>query len=222
MTDEDAARRERFPRRTIRRQETRARIMKAARRLFRQIGFGSATMAAIADAADVHVTTLFNHFKTKRELAASLNDAQIETMERMIAEAKGVTPFFDFFRAMVLDSVHAIKGETDPNLTLWSELKKDPELTMIWIDYERRQIELLADLAASEFGLDAEKDYTPRIVSSILLSAAWDAHRRWSAAFTELNLEDETLKAIAIAEKMARAALPAAAKPAGRRQPSPA
>ena len=60
------------------------------------------------------------------------------------------------------------------------------------------------------------------MVFSILLSAAWDAHRRWSAAFTELNLEDETLKAIAIAEKMARAALPAAAKPAGRRQPSPA
>ena len=64
MNEVKADQAERFPRRTLRRQNTRARILRAAMQLFRQVGYGAATMNAIADAADVHVTTLFVHFKS--------------------------------------------------------------------------------------------------------------------------------------------------------------
>ena len=71
MTDKDVTQAERFPRRTARRENTRKRIIAVAARLFQRVGYGTTTMNAIAEAADVHVTTLFTHFKSKQDLAAS-------------------------------------------------------------------------------------------------------------------------------------------------------
>ncbi len=207
MNDAKTDQAERFPRRTLRRQNTRARILRSAMRLFRQVGYGAATMNAIADAADVHVTTLFVHFKSKQDLAVSLNDATIEQLKALVAEAKGKVPFFTFFREVVLATANTLEGESDPELTLWHELKKDPELTLAWVDYEQRQVAILADYIADEYGLDVEKDYTPALVSSLLVSSSWLSHRRWSANARELDIATETRKALTIAETMARAVL---------------
>ncbi len=208
MADDDISQADRFPRRTLRRQGTRRRILAEALKLFRQIGYGATTMNAIAEAADIHVTTLFTHFKTKRDLVSSLNDAGIDVLAQMVAKEKGNTPFFDFFRAVVLSNAEKIEGEIDPALTLWHELERDPELTMVWVRYEQRQVALLADYVAADYGLDAAADYTPILVSSLMVSAAWNAHRRWSEAAAQLDLETETVKALEIAEAMARAVLP--------------
>jgi len=89
MTQNADAQALKFPRRTIRRQETRARIVAAASRLFRSVGYAEATMAAIAEAADVHVTTMFTHFKSKAELAATLGEAAIVELGELIADAQG-------------------------------------------------------------------------------------------------------------------------------------
>lgn len=196
---------ERFPRRTLRRQNTRKRIILAATRLFQRVGYGSATMNAIAEAADVHVTTLFTHFKSKQDLAASANDATIERLEKHIERTGGKVPFFTFFRDMVMDVAGRLERE-DPSVTVWSELERDPDLALAWATYEHRQVVMLSAYVAAEYDLSPD-DYSATLVASLMVSASWEAHRRWTTDNELYDLKQETLTAIATAETMARAVL---------------
>jgi AcrR family transcriptional regulator len=207
MTDEDALL-EKFPRRTQRRQQTRARILKSALKLFRKVGYGAATMNAIADAADVHVTTLFTHFKNKRDLAVSLNDSSVALLEQMVADSRGKVPFFEFFQSLVLGTARRIEHASDPTLSLWHEMRRDPELTFAWVQYEQSQVVLLADYVAQDYGLDPASDYRPALVASLMVSSSWISHRRWTESVGGLDLETETLAAVKTATEMARAVLP--------------
>lgn len=206
MTDENLQR-EKFPRRTQRRQQTRARIMSAADKLFRKVGYGTATMNAIAEEADVHVTTLFTHFKTKRDLAVSMNERAAAILEQMVEGAKGKKPFFEFYLDMVLSFARRVETARDPNASLWHELSHDPELTFAWIQYEQRQIALLADYVAHEYGLDLATDYRPEMVASLMLSSSNISHRHWTESDQPLDLQTETRKAVELATRMAKSVL---------------
>lgn len=207
MSDEDA-RLEKFPRRTQRRQQTRARIMKSALKLFRKVGYGAATMNAIADAADVHVTTLFTHFKTKRDLAVSLNDSSVDLLKQLVAENKGKLPFFEFFQSLVLGTARRIEHASNPTLSLWHEMRRDPELTFAWVQYEQRQVVLLADYIAHDYGLDPANDHRPELIANLMVSSSWISHRRWSDSAGALDLETETRAAVQTATEMALSVLP--------------
>lgn len=78
MTDAPAGLRER------KKLRTRLEISDVATRLFAKHGFEAVTLAQIADAADVSIKTIFNHFGSKEELyfdrAEQLRDALIETV----------------------------------------------------------------------------------------------------------------------------------------------
>lgn len=206
MTDQ-ALQAEKFPRRTQRRKETRARIISAADKLFRTVGYGAATMTAIADEADVHVTTLFTHFKTKHDLAVSMNEQSVAILEQMVAEAKGVRPFFDFYLGLVLSTAGRFETAGDPGASIWRQLSLDPALAFAWMQYEQRQAELLSDYVAHEYGLDADGDYRPLLVAHLMLSASSVSHRRWAESEAPLDLQAETRKAVELAIRMARSVL---------------
>src|SRR5271165_6965044 len=146
--DQREAHDERFPRRSARRIRTRTRILEAALAHFQKVGYADATLNAIADAADVHVTTLFTHFKTKRDLATSLADAEIERLAELIVAAKGDRAFFDFFRELVLSTAASRQQLGDHKSGIRQELQKDPELALSWLRYEEEEVLLLADYIA--------------------------------------------------------------------------
>jgi AcrR family transcriptional regulator len=204
---DDADRAARFPRRTNRRLETRARIVEAASKLFRGVGYADATMAAIAEAADVHVTTLFTHFKTKAELVATLGDSAIDQLAGFIETARGKTPFLVFFRAVVTGAAKAFQDDDGPNIAMGHELRRDPQLAFGWMDYERRQIEMLAAYIAADYGLDLGGDARPMLVASLLMTSATLAHDRWLESKRTLDLVEETLKSLDIAQVMAQSVL---------------
>jgi AcrR family transcriptional regulator len=97
MSDAPAGLRERKKRRT------RLEISDVATRLFAKHGFEAVTLAQIADAADVSVKTIFNHFGSKEELyfdrADDLRDALIQTV---CTRAAGTT---------ALDALHGLMAE---------------------------------------------------------------------------------------------------------------
>lgn len=198
---------ERFPRRSARRLQTRARILEAALEQFKRVGYADATMNAIADAADVHVTTLFTHFRTKRDLAANLGDAEILQLEKLIAEARGKVPFFDFFRRLVLATARSRQTDGDPKMGLGRELQQDPELALGWLRYEERQVVLLADYIAQDYGLDAKADYAPYMAAHVLITSGVVSYTRWRTS-DGLDLAGETARALDLAEAMARSILP--------------
>ena len=204
----DIADKERFPRRTARRQQTRVRILEAALNEFRRVGYAEATMNAIAEAADIHVTTLFTHFKAKRELAETLANIELEQLSEMIEAAKGKIPVFEFFRGLVLATAKERQDKGDHKRGISRESLQEPELALNWMRYEEQEIKLLAGYIAVDFGLDIETDYVPFLAADVLISSGVLAWSRWRKARASYDLVAESEIALDIAERMARAILP--------------
>ena len=196
-----------YPRRTQRRQQTRARIVAAASSLFRQVGYADTTMAVIAEAADVHVTTLFTHFKAKRDLATTLGDAAIDQLTALADQSRGTVPFFMFFRSVVAGAARDYQDNTGPNIAFGHDLRLDPELAYGWLNYENRQIELLARYIAEDYRIDNAGDPRPMLVASLLVASNTLAHDRWLASSERLNLVDETCSSLDLAQQMAEVVL---------------
>ncbi len=160
-------------------------------------------MLAIAEAADVHVTTLFTHFKAKRDLAATLGDDAIRQLSTLIDQSRGRVPFFLFLRSVVAGAAADYQDNTGPNIAFGHELRLDPELAYGWLRYENRQIELLADYIADEYRIDRTKDLRPKLIASVLVAAVTFAHDRWLASPQTIILAEESNRSLDIAQTMA-------------------
>lgn len=193
-----------YPRRTERRRRTRAKILEKAADLFGETGYGPATMQAIADAADVHVTTLFMHFKSKGDLALSLVEASLDELRNRAADARGKVPVFDFMRGEALGRARRLAGRKGRTPSLWQALYTDDELAFARVEYERSHHDLVAEYVAAEFGCDRKTDIRPDIVASLLLASAFLPHIKWSGAGGVETLEAEVLESFAIGEDAAR------------------
>ena len=64
---------------------TRAVLVAGAARAFAEHGLRGATMQAVATAAGVAKATLYNHFRTKDEVARALLDAELERLSALAA-----------------------------------------------------------------------------------------------------------------------------------------
>jgi AcrR family transcriptional regulator len=105
---------------------TRAGLLAGAARAFAEHGLRRSTMQSIAAAAGVAKATLYNHFRTKDEVAAALLAAELD---RLTAVAGALPP--DQALAMLSDEVGAHPvlrrlAETEPE-TLTAMLSVGPE-----------------------------------------------------------------------------------------------
>jgi AcrR family transcriptional regulator len=193
---------EKFPRRAQKKRETRDKIVSAARQLFQTRGYESATMAEIAEAADVHVTTMFTHFKTKRDLANALAEVHVERLQTLISNASGSVPFFDFFRTMVGGWASLIQKGAKQSTDYGYDLRSNPELSFIWLRRHQSEISLYANYFAKDYGLDINRDPLPYLVANMLTSANVLAHDRWLDSKGKTNLRKEALHSINVCQAM--------------------
>ncbi|KCZ48022.1 TetR/AcrR family transcriptional regulator [Hyphomonas pacifica] len=193
-----------YPRRTERRRRTRASILREAAKLFGKDGYGATTMQAIADAADIHVTTLFMHFKTKNDLALSLVTARVDELRDRAVQAQGELAFFDFFRAEALNLADTLEAESRPGVALWNALRNEADLAFAWSEYHHEQQDIYANYVAAEYALDRSDDYRPELVVSLLLTAISLPHRKWVEAGGKIELGTEITRALEIAIPAAR------------------
>ena len=206
-----------FPRRSRRKQETRQRIVDAAEVLFRQAGFTTTTMQAIAEAADVHVTTLFTHFKSKRDLSDAISERVLEAMAAAIAESRGKRRFFDFIRKLTENAGREHLRRPEQNLAMGRLFGADEEFTASWIAYERRKIEMLADYIAEDFGLDIALDYRPTLIANMIVGGNIMVHQRWVESEGAVDLVAESLAVLEAVETLVKRGL----APPGREGPVP-
>ena len=185
-----------FPRRTAAKARTRQRIEEAARRLFVTLGYGDATMAAIADAADIHITTLFTHFASKRDLAAAIAVRAGERFEEVVTmqRAQGV-PVLAFWRNQVARIAHAYERDGDGQINLGRALAGEPELLPVWYGHQRLQINLMTDYIADELGIDPAKDRRAQMAAAMLVAGGRMAFDSWmeSGRAGDLVAENERL-----------------------------
>lgn len=199
MSQPDSA----YPRRSKRKRETRERILAAAYRLFSMKGYADAAMTDIADAADIHVATLFTHFKSKKELSGALADEAIAELESLVtdARARGV-PFFDFIRAVAGGWALAEQSMPARNLAYGYQLRGDPELAFGWLQYQKRELELYAGYIAAEHGLDLTSDLRPHLIAGMVSRGNVMALERWLDSKGNTNLKQDVLAGIDATESL--------------------
>lgn len=195
-----------YPRRDARKRKTRESILAAARSLFQAHGYDAVKMADIAEAADVHITTLFIHFGAKRDLANALGLAEVEALQALIDEAQGKVPFFTFFRSIVARWARWVENGRKDSQAFSKDVRADPELTFSWVGQHKREVMLYARYFASDYGLDADDDMLPRLVATMLAGGSVIAHDRWVKSEGRLDLGQEAQKAIDICQAMVEAA----------------
>ncbi len=86
---------------------TRALIAEKAMGLFAAHGFDEVTVAEVAEAAEVAVTTVFNYFPTKEDLFYDRQDEVVEHLSRVIRTRRPGESFADACRRDMLDLIAA-------------------------------------------------------------------------------------------------------------------
>lgn len=185
-----------FPRRTATKARTRQRIVDAARRLFVTHGYADATMAAISEAADIHITTLFTHFSSKRKLAAEIAVTAGTRFETVIkTQREQGVPVLTFWRNQVARIAHAYERDGDGQINLGRAIAGEPDLLPVWFDHQRLQISLLTDYIADELGIDPLEDRRAQMVAAMLVAGGRMAFDSWieSGRAGDLVAENERL-----------------------------
>lgn len=77
-------------RRAREREETRERILHAARELFSTHGYEAVTMRAVADAIEYTPTAIYHHFESKQALVTELCHSDFESLARHFVKAAAI------------------------------------------------------------------------------------------------------------------------------------
>ena len=193
-----------YPMRTSRKKRTRKTIIEAADALFREQGYKNTTMNAIADAAQVHVTTVFNHFPSKTDLVSKIAAGAVLGLERAIAEHRGKTPFFVFIREVTrYGSELSQKKQADAiKSDVGVFLGENPDVMATWVVAETQKAKLLAEYIAEEYNIDMQKDLRPSLVANMIVAGTVQAFQRWLEVKGESDLVADALGVIDCAETL--------------------
>jgi AcrR family transcriptional regulator len=111
-------------------------ILDAARAVFLEVGFGAASMDAIANAAKVSKQTVYNHFGSKEELFAAMIRSSCDRMLAAMEQAAKSGKPEDTLRAVawqVMDKLFS-KDRMSLYRILMAEVQRFPELGKIFYE----------------------------------------------------------------------------------------
>lgn len=202
-----------FPRREAAKARTRLRIENAARHLFITHGYSDATMAAIADAADVHITTLFTHFASKRDLAEAIAVSAGKRFAEIATEQRDLgVPVLRFWRHQVLNIARAYERDGSGQISFSRALAAEPELLPVWSAQQQLQVDLMTDYIAQELGdhHDAATDGRAQMAAAMLVAGGRMAFDRWIAQGREGDLVKENERLLDAAESILASGFPLA------------
>lgn len=180
------------PLRERRRETSRTAFVDAAKMLFDTQGFSETTMAQIADAAGLHIQTLYNHFPTKQTLASTVTK---ERFRDALAERSSDT--LHFWRDWVRRSAQA-QIDMDGGATFFQSIivnETDPKLMGVSAELGREYVKLISRSIAQDLDLDVDQDRLPVLIANMCWGANFDAIRRWSKSGGEADLVALTVEA---------------------------
>ena len=190
-----------YPRRTQKKLATRLRIIKETAQLLSNMDCSSLTLAIVAEAADIHVTTLFTHFKNKQELFTALTEPRIKLLRKLIDENMGRVLFFDFYRDLwssFIDELQAGNENSVNDVLLWRE---QVELVPAWLVYEKCQSAYFAEYLEHDYPLTKVQ---ARLMAGMLVTANLMTFDEWLAEPDETDLRSMVSENLSQAEFILR------------------
>jgi AcrR family transcriptional regulator len=193
--------------------QTKERLIGAALRLFRDRGYEGATVEAIAEEAEVSVTTFFRYFDSKEDVFLEGHRAIIDRVEAAIRERSSGMSVIAALRQTIVEIL-----QDQPELEIRDEpqhkdLDAVPELRDRIRDHEEQIRGAIADAYAEQLGVSAD-DMRPRLLAGAILSAIDSARSAWLEDRTDVSLGVYLVKALDVVEQMTLPVL--LESPAGR------
>lgn len=158
--------------------ESRARILKAARRLFQEKDYDSTSIEEIAEMADVSKSTFFNYFPTKESLLDGIAADEIAEIQFLIeADLVGVTSPVEKIRIVMKH--FATDSSTYLKVTrkvIWATVFRSNGFPMPVMEMEKILVELINE--AQEKG-EIRKDLKSLEIASAIMGMYFAAFFHW-------------------------------------------
>ena len=187
-----------YPLRTKRKAQTQRKITRAARELFLLKGYDATTLEEVADAAGVHVQTLYRHFSNKQELASSGDQRWFEEFSDLIADPERTSNTFEFWREWLRMSFAYLTQDGGERYRKYISVRHaNPQILGQLSNIRAQYEDLLCEYLAKDFGMSAEGVGTPRLVAGMLLGGS-NFTLRW---FETENI-DLVAEALSVVDKV--------------------
>lgn len=145
--------------------ETRARILEAAKRLYRERGMAGTSMLAVATAADVAPGTVRNHFPDTESLAVAVGEAVLDELglpdDGIYRGTRSVGVRLERLAAEL--AYLSDRGEV-----WWAVMQREPELARVWSTLETSYAALLDRHVRAALGPLAGDDEAVAVVSATI------------------------------------------------------
>ncbi|MFD9793229.1 TetR/AcrR family transcriptional regulator [Streptomyces sp. NPDC059070] len=152
--------------------QTRRRLMAAAFHLFAERGYDKVSVAEIAEAADVSKMTVFNHFRTKEDLALRPLEEHSDDVVRAVRERAVGTSVVDAVRGHYLRAVEerdASIGLNDDAIVV--QLLRLIMETPVLLERARASLIRSSDLVAEALGEETGNRVLARVAAAQLMGA---------------------------------------------------
>ncbi len=181
-----------YPRRKEKTQQIREGLVTTAAAMFSRKGYQHTALTEIATEADVHVQTLYRHFKSKDELAVAAATVGLNDCRTFFENAPINQTAFQIWRGWITRTVSYLSSlgfseHKREQLRAPSSLMNDKYLVIVYSGYE----DLLTEYLARDFQLDAKHSRLPRLAACLLWSGNEAAVKRCAGLDTEIDTLDD-------------------------------
>jgi AcrR family transcriptional regulator len=183
-----------FPLRTKRKMETRLKLVRSARHLFLTKGYDNTTLEEVAEAAGLHVQTLYRHFGTKQDLAKAGDEYWLRLFEEAISKRDVSQSTFAFWRNWMSETVDTLLEDAEAFRSHLRMSYSTPTIMGATLAIRGAYEDLLTKHLAKDFGMPFEGVTTPRLVAGMLMSG--NHYVRMNFKDHDTDLKAETLQVI--------------------------
>jgi AcrR family transcriptional regulator len=191
----------------LKRERTRLQLLQAGIRVFSARGYGAATVQEIAAVAGMTTGTVYNHFKTKEEVASAVAVLLAETLCRRIADSQQLVK--EGAQRMAIGNQRYIwLAQQSP---LWAQMMLDvsavaPELLLTIRDYALADLRLGVRqksfrVPSEAAAMDLINGSVAQAMRSVALGVAPASHGRDVAACVLRGLGMSTADATEVAQR---------------------
>lgn len=194
-------------RRQRKKRQTRQSISDAATRLFFEHGFEAVSLAQVAEAADVSIKTIFNHFGSKEDLFFDRADELRDSIVRAIVDRPAGSTLLESLESLLVGNWLPFDGASWDRLTaerfdgyrhFLATQEQSPALRSRRLVIEGELAAALLDVVANDLGRSAEDPMVGVLNAMVAATMQLRSREFAAAALTGSGPEEIRLRVAAV------------------------